>query len=179
VLKQKLKLKTNFIARGSSAAENELSTTLDDSTYDDEELDDKKDMGVSELENNPNLLERVSEPFLNYHIKFVYRLQSFISNQNEPEKVPEVSTKRIFPFLKRGQGLVRFRMSNNDLSAQRKRIVSTISKKKSPSLQSTDTKTEVAPRKEQLRPNKCLKANPAKPAIAPELTQPPVPKKVK
>jgi hypothetical protein len=106
-------------------------------------------------------------------------LQSFISNQNEPEKVPEVSTKRIFPFLKRGQGLGRFRMSNNDLSAQRKRIVSTISKKKSPSLQSTDTKTEVAPRKEQLRPNKCLKANPAKPAIAPDLTQPPVPKKVK
>jgi hypothetical protein len=106
-------------------------------------------------------------------------LQSFISNQNEPEKVPEVTTKRIFPFLKRGQGLARFRMSNNDVTDQRKRIVATISKKKSPSLQSTDSKMDVAPRKEQSRPNKCLKVNPAKPAIAPVLPKPPVPKKVK
>jgi hypothetical protein len=110
----------------------------------------------------------------------LYELQSFISNQNEPEKVPEVTTKRIFPFLKRGQGLGRFRMSNNDLTDQRTRIAATISKKKSPALQSTDTKTEVAPRKEQPKPNKCLKANPAKPAtIAPILPKPPVPKKVK
>jgi hypothetical protein len=112
-------------------------------------------------------------------LKFVIILQSFISNLNEPDKAEEGQTKRIFPFLKRGQGLGRFRMSNNDLTDQRKRIVATIPKKKSPSPQSNDAKTEVAPRKELSKPNKCLKANPAKPAIAPVNLKPLVPKKVK
>lgn len=100
-------------------------------------------------------------------------MQSFITRQNEPEAAKEVKPKRIFPFLKRGQGLERFRMSSNDLATQRKRVSATTSKKKSPSVENIGTKTAVPS-----RADKCLKAKPGKSENAPVNAKLPAPKKV-